>query len=101
MEIPAGSLVSFTYENGDPRRPVVVLWEPSTVATRWSVNGSTTKAARDGEAVNSSSAMATWITAVSGLLNSPGPVIGATGAVTPPSGAIGAVSGGSEVLRIP
>lgn len=101
VEIPAGSLVSFTYENGDPRRPVVVLWEPSTVATRWSVNGSTTKAARDGEAVNSSSAMATWITAVSGLLNSPGPVIGATGAVTPPTGAIGAVSGGSDVVRIP
>lgn len=99
--IPAGSLVSFTYENADPRRPVVVLWEPSTVATRWSVNGSTTKAARDGEAVNSSTAMDTWITAVSTLLNTPGVVTGSVGAVTPPPGAIGAVSGGSDVVRIP
>lgn len=101
VEIPAGSVVSFTYENGDPRRPVVVLWEPSTVATRWSVNGSTTKAARDGEAVNSTSTMATWITAVSALLNAPGAVIGAPSSVTPPAGAIGAVSGGSDVVRIP
>ena len=66
-----------------------------------SVNGGTLKVARDGESVVSSGGMATWITAVSAMLNAPGAVIGAPGSVTPPAGAIGAVSGGSSVLKVP
>jgi hypothetical protein len=54
------------------------------------VNGASTKAARDGEAVNASAALSAWFTQVQL----------ATG-VAPPSGAIGAVSGGSDVVRIP
>lgn len=100
LTIPAGTRVLLGYEGADPRRPVALLAEYSAV-TRLAVNGATTKAARDGEAVNSSTAMDTWITAVSTLLNTPGVVTGSVGAVTPPPGAIGAVSGGSDVLRIP
>lgn len=33
VQIPAGSRVAFTYEDGDPRRPLVTLWDPSTVPT--------------------------------------------------------------------
>ena len=100
LTIPAGTRVLLGYEGADPRRPVALLAEYSVV-TRLAVNGATTKAARDGEAVNSSTAMATWIDAVSTLLNTPGVVTGSVDAVTAPGSAIGAVSGGSDVLRIP
>lgn len=101
VEIPVDSRVSYTYEDGDPRRPLVVLWEPATTAGKWSVYGGTTKVARDGESVNRSTGMGAWITAVSTALNTPGAVIGAPGTVTPPVGAIGAVSGGCDVVRVP
>lgn len=100
VTVPVGGRVLLGYAGGNPALPYASLWESGTV-TAISINGSTTKAARDGEAVNSSTAMGAWITAVSGLLNAPGAVIGAPGSVTPPPGAIGAVSGGSTALRIP
>jgi hypothetical protein len=100
VTVPAGGRVLLGYAGGNPALPYAALWESGTV-TAISINGSTTKAARDGEAVTSSGAMATWVTAVSALLNAPGAVIGAPGSVIPPPGAIGAVSGGSTALRIP
>lgn len=89
IEVPAGARVLLGYEAGDPSRPVATLWEASTVSTL-KVNGSSTKAARDGESVVRSSALNTWFDAVQL----------ATG-VTPPAGAIGSISGGSDVVRIP
>ena len=89
VTVPAGARVLLSFEAGDPARPVATLWEAATVTTL-KVNGSTTKAARDGEAVNRSAALDAWFSAVQL----------ATG-VAPPTGAIGAVSGGSDVVRIP
>lgn len=89
VTVPSGARVLLGYEAGDPSRPVATLWEAATVTTL-AVNGSSTKAARDGESVNRSAALDTWFTAVQT----------ATG-VAPPAGAIGAVSGGSDVMRIP
>jgi len=100
VTVPTGGRVLLGYAGGDPAQPFAALWEPGTV-TAVKINGASTKAARDGEAVTSSSSMAAWITSVSTLLNTPGPVVGAPGTVTPPPGAIGAVSGGSSALRIP
>ena len=90
VEIPVGSRVAYSYEDGDPRRPVVVLWEPATVAGKWSLYGGSTKVARDGESVTRSAGMTTWMAAVSTF----------TGATNPGS-TIGAVSGGCDVVRVP
>lgn len=89
LTLPAGTRVLLGYEAGDPSRPYAVLG-PVADVTRFAVNGASTKAARDGEAVNASAALSAWFTQVQL----------ATG-VAPPSGAIGAVSGGSDVVRIP
>lgn len=101
VQIPAGSRVSFTYEDGDPRRPIVVLWEPSTAAGQWSIYGGTRKVARDGEDVMPSDGLTAWITSVSLMLNTPGAVTGAPGSVTPPVAAIGMVDGGASTVRVP
>lgn len=90
VTIPAGSRVSFTYEDGDPRRPIVVLWEPSTAAGQWSIYGGTRKTARDGESVARSDAFGSWITAVSTATST-----------TAPTGAIGTVDGGASEVRVP
>lgn len=89
LTVAAGARVLLGYEGGDPSKPYASLWEAGNV-TRFAVNGASTKAARDGESVVRSSALDTWISAVSL----------ATG-VTAPVGAIGTVSGGSDVVRIP
>ena len=89
LTVPTGARVLLGFEAGDPARPVATLWDASTVTTV-KVNGAATKAARDGEAVNRSAALDAWFNAVQL----------ATG-VAPPTGAIGAVSGGSDALRIP
>lgn len=89
VTVPAGGRVLLGYENGSPARPYASLWESGTV-TQISVNGGTHGAAREGHAVARSAAFATWITAVSA----------ATGAAAP-AGAIGAISEGSGVLRLP
>lgn len=46
VQIPDGARVSFTYEDADPRRPVVVLWEPTTAAGKWTLYGGSRRAAR-------------------------------------------------------
>lgn len=94
LTVPAGSRVLLGFEDADPARPVALLWELGTV-TRLAVNGSTTRAARDGESVTAGVTMATWMAAVTTKLN--------TGAGTVPDApsTLGAVSGGSDVLRIP
>jgi hypothetical protein len=90
VTVPIGTRVVLGFDAGDPARPVAALWEAGGTATQIAINGSSTKAARDGEAVNASAALSAWFTQVQL----------ATG-VAPPSGAIGAVSGGSDVVRIP
>ena len=89
VEVAAGARVLLGYEEGDPAKPYASLWEPGD-ATVVRVNGGTVKVARDGDAVVRSAAFGTWIAAVST----------ATG-VTPPSGAIGTISGGTTALKVP
>ena len=89
VAVPAGGRVLLGYENGDPSRPVATLWESGTV-TRITINNGTAKVARFGDEVARSTAFAAWITAVST----------ATG-VAAPTGAIGSISSGSDILKIP
>lgn len=89
LTVPAGARVLLGFEGADPARPVALLWELGTV-TRLAVNGSTTRAAREGDDVTRTDAMETWMTAVSGAL----------GILSTPT-VIGTVSEGSDVVRIP
>ena len=89
VKISAGARVLLGFEAGDPSRPIATLWESGSV-TELSINGSTTKAAREGDSVTRSAAMVTWMNDVSD----------ATGVATVPS-VIGAVSSGSSVVKIP
>lgn len=89
VTVPAGGRVLLGYAGGNPNLPYVSLWESGSV-TAISVNGGATKAALDGGAVNRSAAMATWMTAVSTFCGT-----------TSPAGAIGAISGGSDALKLP
>jgi len=97
VEIPAGSLVSFTYENADPRRPVVVLWEPSTEATRWAVNGSSKQLARtDDTTANGKLVFGPTGTFVAYVAP------GGLDVLTPPGGSIATLTGvltGSSIIR--
>lgn len=88
-EVPAGARVTLTYEGGDPSRPVATLWDTTTVTTL-KVNGSTVRAAREGDDVTASEDFTSWLTTVGT----------ATGAGAPPS-VLGAISEGSDVMRIP
>ena len=47
VTVPAGGRVLLGYAGGNPALPYATLWESGTV-TAISINGSTTKAARDG-----------------------------------------------------
>lgn len=89
VEVSAGARVLLGYENGDPSAPVALLWEPGG-ATVVRVNGGDVKVARDGESVVRSDTLNTWFSAIQT----------ATG-VAPPTGAIGAISGGAEELKVP
>lgn len=89
VTVPTGARVLLGYAGGDPAQPYAALWEAGDV-TLVSVNGGSTKVALDGGDVTRSAAMATWMSAVSA----------ATGAANP-GGAIGAISGGSSVLKVP
>jgi hypothetical protein len=68
LTVPAGSRVLLGFEGADPARPVALLWELGTV-TRLAVNGSTTRAAREGDDVTRAAAMQTWMNAVSAAQN--------------------------------
>lgn len=99
VEIPAGSLVSFTYENADPRRPVVVLWEPSTSAGRWTIYGGTHGAARSGHAVR--------VTIPTGTVEVANPLYPGTPGAPPtipnaaPISLDGTITEGTDLLRLP
>jgi hypothetical protein len=94
LTVPAGSRVLLGFEDADPARPMALLWELGTV-TRLAVNGSTTRAAREGDDVAAGVTMAAWMAAVTTKLNA------GTGVVPAAPSTIGAVSGGSDVVRIP
>ena len=89
LTVPAGSRVLLGFEDADPARPVALLWELGTV-TRLAVNGSTTRAAREGDDVTRTNDMQTWMQSVSTAL----------GILSTPT-VIGTVSEGSDVVRIP
>lgn len=87
--VPAGTRVLMGFEHGDPSRPYAALWELGQVTTL-SVNGGSVGVARNGDDVARSAAMATWMNAVSSEL----------GILSVPT-TIGAVSEGSDVLKVP
>ena len=89
VTVPTGGRVLLGYANGDPSRPYASLWESGSV-TRITINDGTAKVARVGDEVTRSAAFASWITAVSTATS-----------IAAPSGAIGAISTGSDVLKIP
>jgi hypothetical protein len=100
VTVPAGGRVLLGYAGGNPDLPYASLWESGSVTTI-TVNSGTRKAARDGENVAASAEMTAWIAAVSALLNAPGvPVVGAPGAVTPPT-TLGTVDGGASEVLVP
>lgn len=117
LTIPAGTRVLLGYEGGDPRRPYAALAEFADV-TRLAVNGSTTKAARDGESTENGTLV------IAAASSGVPPISTLTFTYTPPqgppqvmtiSGLLGAavaggvtpivvsgrVAGGSDVVRIP
>lgn len=91
VEIPAGATVSFTYDDADPRKPIVTLWEPSTLAGKWSVNGGTARAAREGDSVSVTLDTGALIPALS-----PGGPLPAA-----PTNITGTITSGTGVLRLP
>lgn len=95
VEVAAGARVLLGYEEGDPARPYAALWEPGVV-TVLRVNGSTTRAAREGDDVSASAALSAWMASVTAKVN------GLPGTPTPsPPSTLGAISEGSDVVRIP
>ena len=91
VEIPAGSRVCFTYEDADPRRPVVALWEPTTSAGKWTVYGGTHRAAREGHSVSVTLGIGALIPALS-----PGGPLPAA-----PTDITGTITQGADELLIP
>lgn len=96
VTVAAGQRVLLGYEGGDPALPYAALWAAGAV-TAIKINGATTKAAREGDDVTRTAALATWMTQVTGYINGVSP-----GTVTPAApSVIGAISEGSDALRIP
>ena len=90
LTVPAGARVLLGFEGGDPARPYASLWELGDV-TAIKVNGGDVGVARNGDDVARSTALATWMSAVTT----------ATG-VTPFSGStIGTIAEGSSVFKVP
>ncbi|MDO9016682.1 MAG: hypothetical protein Q8S73_37890 [Deltaproteobacteria bacterium] len=96
VEIPAGARVSYTYEDGDPRRPLVTLWEPSTAAGKWTLYGGTHPAARQGHAVQ--------VTIPAGAVHVTNPAIPAVPPTIPSPGPItlsGTITAGTATFLLP
>lgn len=89
VKVVAGARVLLGFEAGDPARPVATLWESGSI-TELVVNGATTGAARSGDSVARSTAMATWMNAVSTALS----------IATVPT-TIGTISTASSVVKLP
>jgi hypothetical protein len=87
--VPAGTRVAVGFEQGDPARPVAMLWELGDV-TQWKLGGGSARAAREGDDVTRTAGMQTWMEAVSSALS----------ILTVPS-VVGTVSEGSDALRLP
>lgn len=92
--VPAGTRVLLGFEDGDPSRPVAMLWEYAEV-TALQINAGSTRVARQGEDVTSSASLSAWMLAVTTRLNS------GAGAVPSPPSSIGTVAGGTNALRVP
>lgn len=89
LEVPAGTRVAVGFEGGDPARPFAGLWELGDV-TRWTLDGGTHRAAREGNSVTRTAGMQAWMEAVSSALS----------ILTVPS-VVGTISEGSDALRLP
>ena len=102
LTIPAGTRVLLGYEGGDPRRPFAALAELANV-TRLAVNGASTKAAREGDDVSAGGSAAPptgmlgWMTQVTAALATLAPSV----VTVPVPTTLGAISEGSDVVRIP
>lgn len=96
LTVPAGSRVLLGFEDADPARPAALLWELGTV-TRLAVNGSSIRAAREGDDVAASASMAAWMNAVTAAVNG----LTVPGTIPTAPGTLGTVSEGSDVVRIP
>jgi hypothetical protein len=94
VEVSAGARVLLGFENGNPARPVALLWELGD-ATVVRVNNGDVKVARDGDDVSASAAMTAWMTAVNAKLAG-----GTTPPPSPPS-TLGTIAEGSSVLKVP
>lgn len=97
VEIPAGTHVGLSYEDGDPARPVVTTWEPSTAVTRWTLNGSTKPLARSDDSTANGQLVLGPTGTVAGYIAPGGATI-----PTPPGGSLVTLSGvvtGSSIIR--
>lgn len=90
VTVPVGTRVLLGFDAGDPARPFAALWEANGIATQIAINGSSTRAAREGDDVTSTVDMASWMSTVSSALSIPS---------TPT--VLGTISEGSDVVRIP
>ena len=104
VTVAAGARVLLGFAGGDPAQPQAELWEYGSVteldltATNIILNGGTAAVGRVGDAVAVATTMATWITKVSSVLNTPGPVTGAAGTVTPPTD-FGTINAGAPGVK--
>lgn len=89
VSVASGARVRVGFEGGDPRLPYAALWDAGNV-TRITINSGTRNAARAGDEVVPSEAMATWMTSVSAALM-----------VTPTPTSLGTVTGGTDVVKLP
>lgn len=111
--VPGGGRVLLGYEHGDPGRPYAALWEAGEV-TALSVNGGTSRAAREGHATHGGSITLTtsallgptafvvqYMSAAGVPQGSPQTVtLGGDATVTLPLSA-GRISEGADALRLP
>jgi len=114
LEVPAGTRVGVGFEHGDPARPYAGLWELGDV-TRWTLDGGTHRAAREGHAVHGGSIQIVtssllgptaftvqYVSATGVPQGSPQTVtLGADGDPKVIALAAGIISEGASVLRLP
>jgi hypothetical protein len=97
VAVPTGTRVLLGFDGGDPSRPFAALWERGGTATQIAVNGSSTRAAREGDDVSRTSTFAAWLSAVTTAVNG----LTLPGTIPVPPTVLGTISEGSDVVRIP